>query len=84
MATVRMKKGNKFADIYDSPETIKQAQLEGYSLVKEERHAPKTSELFTEKPEEKDEEKPAEPVQGETAGAVETNGSRRGGRGSGK
>lgn len=33
MATVRMKKGNKYADIFDSPETIKQAQLDGYSLV---------------------------------------------------
>lgn len=35
MATVRMKKGDKFADIYDSPETIKQAQFEGYSLVED-------------------------------------------------
>lgn len=33
MATVKMKKGKKFADIFDSPETIKQAQLDGYSLV---------------------------------------------------
>lgn len=33
MATVRMKKGNKYADIFDSAETIKQAQLDGYSLV---------------------------------------------------
>jgi hypothetical protein len=36
MATVRMKKGDKYADIFDSPETIRQAQLEGYSLVKDE------------------------------------------------
>lgn len=35
MATVRMKKGLLYADIYDSPESIKQAQLNGYSLVKE-------------------------------------------------
>ena len=35
MATVRMKKGDKFADIYDSPETIKQAQFEGYSIVED-------------------------------------------------
>ena len=35
MATVRMKKGNKLADIYDSPETIKQAQYDGYSLCEE-------------------------------------------------
>lgn len=33
MATVRMKKGNIYADIFDSPETIKQAQKDGYSLV---------------------------------------------------
>ena len=32
MATVRMKKGDKYADVFDSPETIKQAQLDGYSL----------------------------------------------------
>lgn len=33
MATVKMKKGDKYADVYDSPETIRQAQLDGYSLV---------------------------------------------------
>ena len=33
MATVRMVRNGKFADIFDSPETIKQAQLEGYSIV---------------------------------------------------
>lgn len=37
MATVRMKKGVYFADIYDSPETIRQAQLDGYSLVEEKK-----------------------------------------------
>lgn len=35
MATVRMKKGLLYADIHDSPESIKQAQLNGYSLVEE-------------------------------------------------
>lgn len=35
MATVRMKKGDKYADIFDSPETIKQAQLDGYAIVEE-------------------------------------------------
>lgn len=35
MATIRMKKGIKFADIYDSPETISQAQKEGWSIVKQ-------------------------------------------------
>lgn len=29
-----MVRGDKFADIYDSPETIRQAQLDGYTLVK--------------------------------------------------
>lgn len=33
--TIRMKKGDKYADVYDSPETIKQAQLDGYSIVDE-------------------------------------------------
>lgn len=33
MATVRMKRGDKYADIFDSPETIAQAKSEGYELV---------------------------------------------------
>lgn len=37
MATVKMKKGDKYADIFDSPETIRQAQLDGYSLVEEKK-----------------------------------------------
>ena len=37
MATVRMKKGDKYADIFDSPETIKQAQLDGFSIVEKEK-----------------------------------------------
>lgn len=32
MATVRMIKGDKYADVYDSPETIRQAQIDGYTL----------------------------------------------------
>jgi hypothetical protein len=36
MATKKMKKGEIYADIFDSPETIKQAQLDGYGLVNEE------------------------------------------------
>lgn len=35
MATVRMKKGEKYADIYDSPETIAQAKADGYEIVTE-------------------------------------------------
>jgi hypothetical protein len=31
--TVKMRKGDLFADIFDSPETIAQARREGYSLV---------------------------------------------------
>ena len=40
MATIKMRKGDKYADIYDSPETIRQAQLDGYSVVEK----PKTAE----------------------------------------
>ena len=40
MSTVRMKKCDKYADVFDSPETIRQAQLDGYSLV--EKKAEKT------------------------------------------
>jgi hypothetical protein len=36
MATVKMRKGDLFADIYDSPETVSQARREGYSLVEAE------------------------------------------------
>ena len=35
MATVKMKKGSVYADVFDSPETIRNAQLEGYSLCDE-------------------------------------------------
>ena len=34
--TVKMKKGNKVYDIYDSPETIANAEKEGLTLVNEE------------------------------------------------
>ena len=44
MATVRMIKGTKYADIFDSPETIKQAQSEGYSLVEASDEAKPTEE----------------------------------------
>lgn len=37
MATVRMKKGSLYADIFDSPETIKQAQFDGFSIVETEK-----------------------------------------------
>lgn len=37
--TVKMKKGNKTYDIFNSPETIANAEKEGLTLVKEE---PKT------------------------------------------
>lgn len=50
-----MIKGNKYADIFDSPETIAQAEKEGYILVKEE---PKTATVKEEKVETVVERKP--------------------------
>ena len=41
MATVRMRKGTVYADIFDSPETIKQAQKDGYSLEEKTFEEPK-------------------------------------------
>jgi hypothetical protein len=35
MATVTMKKGDRFADIFDSPETIAQAQRDGFHICSE-------------------------------------------------
>lgn len=35
MATVKMQKGNLYADIFDSPETIATATAQGYVLVKD-------------------------------------------------
>lgn len=32
MATVRMKKGDLYADVFNSPETIENAKREGFSL----------------------------------------------------
>lgn len=57
MATVRMKKGDKFADIYDSPDTIKQAQFEGYSIVEDSKK--KSEEVSAES---------ESPVENQTAG----------------
>jgi len=37
MATVKMKKGDKYADIYDSPEMIAGAEADGYELVNKEK-----------------------------------------------
>lgn len=50
MSTVRMKKGDKYADIFDSEETIKQAQLDGYSIVEDKKSVVKEN-LTTEKKE---------------------------------
>lgn len=41
MATIKMRKGDKYADVYDSPETIRQAQLDGYSVVEKQKTAEK-------------------------------------------
>jgi hypothetical protein len=44
MATVKMKRGSHYADIFDSPETIGQAEKDGYELVTEEKKSePKES-----------------------------------------
>lgn len=53
MATVRMKKGVMYADVFDSPETIRQAQLDGYSLCEEVK---KVEEKATENTEKQKEE----------------------------
>lgn len=50
MATVRMKKGTLYADIFDSPETIKQAQREGYSIVEKTFEQPKKETAKVEEP----------------------------------
>ena len=55
MATVRMKKGDKYADVFDSPETIKQAQLDGYALVETKKEEPVKKPVVEEKEDEEDE-----------------------------
>ena len=37
MATVKMIRGSRIADIFDSPETIAQAEKDGYTIVTESR-----------------------------------------------
>ena len=44
MATIKMKKGTVYADIFDSPETIAQAQREGYHICMDEEKPPKANE----------------------------------------
>lgn len=41
MATIKMQKGDTFADIFDSEETIKNAQLDGWSIVEEKKEIKK-------------------------------------------
>ena len=53
MATVKMFKGSIIADIFDSPETIAQAQKDGYLLVEEKPKEPKKVEKVAEGDEEK-------------------------------
>lgn len=55
MATVRMRKGDKYADIFDSPEMIAGAQADGYELVTESK-----SEKVVTADSEKTDEKPVE------------------------
>lgn len=49
MATVRMKKGNVYADVYDSPEEIQSSIDNGWTLV-ETQAKPKVEEKKEEKP----------------------------------
>ena len=53
MATVKMLKGNKYADIFDSPETIAQAEKDGYVLAEKPVKATKTEAPKAEASEEK-------------------------------
>lgn len=55
MATVKMKKGDKYADVFDSPETIKQAQLDGYTLVETKKEEPVKKPVIEDKEDEEDE-----------------------------
>ena len=50
MATVRMKKGSKYADIFDSPEMIAGAKADGYELVTEREPAKTQAEVKEETP----------------------------------
>ena len=51
MATVRMKRGSLFADIYDSKETIEQAKKDGFEIVETVKEEKKdTIEKTVEKP----------------------------------
>lgn len=44
MATIKMKRGEKYADIFDSSETIAQAEKDGYVRCAEEKKPTKVSE----------------------------------------
>ena len=57
MATIRMRKGTLYADIFDSPETIKQAQRDGYSIVEKTFEKPKEEEAKEESKAETSEKK---------------------------
>lgn len=48
MATVKMIKGGKYADIFDSPETIAQAKKDGFEIV--EGYKPPKTERLKKKP----------------------------------
>ena len=53
-----MKKGDVYADIFDSPETIKQAQRDGYSLVEKSSDKPKKEDEAKEESKAETSEKP--------------------------
>lgn len=58
MATVRMVKGTKYADIFDSPEMIAGAKADGYELVSEKPQAESKVVSADEKSDEKTEKTP--------------------------
>ena len=58
MATVRMVKGNKYADIFDSPETIEQAKKDGFELCSSQSKKVEPVKEVEELEEETSEEKP--------------------------
>lgn len=59
MATVKMQRGSKIADIYDSPETIAQAEKDGFVMVVEKQKTEPNLDLDSEKKETGSRKKPS-------------------------
>ena len=70
MTTIKMRKGDLFADIADNPDSIKMAQGEGFSIVDE---TPPTNESPTNnEPTEDKEPTDNEPIKGDSEGSEGT------------